>query len=235
MSGVETSPLSAPDGSKLISEMAGLMQLPRLAIRGPKLALLPRGDQTVICFPGFGTGDLFTAPLRGALRSLGHRTFGWTFGINRGDVQGMIEQVSEMVATRVERAGRPVALVGWSLGGIFAREVARDSPEFVTRVITYGTPVVGGPRYTRGAAVYGEEQVAHIESVVEDRNRIPIERSITAIHTRADNIVDWRACIDDFSPDVENIAVRSTHSGMGIDPDVWTIVAERLADIGPNT
>ncbi len=222
-------PFAAPAGSKIMGELAGLLQFPRLAIRSPLLALLPRGNQTVVMFPGFGTGDIFTAPLRGALRTLGHRPYGWGFGINRGDVQGTVDRVSEMVRERAERAGGPVALIGWSLGGIFAREVARDAPELVTRVITYGTPVVGGPRYTRGATTYGEEQVAHIESVVEERNQIPINRPITAIYSQSDSIVDWRACIDGFSPEVENIEVRSTHVGMGIDPDVWSIVAKRLA------
>lgn len=221
--------LAAPEGPKILGEIAGLLQLPRLALRGPQLALLPRGNQTVVCFPGFGTGDIFTAPLRGALRSLGHRPYGWGFGINRGEVEGMIDRVTEMVGGRVDDSGRPAALIGWSLGGIFAREVARDAPELVSRVITYGTPIIGGPRYTRGASVYGEEQVAHIEAVVEERNQIPIERPITAMHTTSDNIVDWRACIDTFSPDVENIEVTSTHAGMGIDPDVWSIIARRLA------
>lgn len=230
MATADHSPLAAPEGPKIIGELAGLLQLPRLALRGPQLALLPRGKQTVICFPGFGTGDIFTAPLRGALRSLGHRPHGWGFGINRGEVEGMIDKVTHMVHDRVQRTGRPAALIGWSLGGIFAREVARDEPALVSRVITYGTPVIGGPRYTRGAAVYGEDQVTHIETVVEERNRIPINRPITALYTTSDNIVDWRACIDTFSPDVENLEVSSTHAGMGIDPDVWSIIARRLAN-----
>lgn len=228
-------PLAAPAGPKIVGELAGLLQIPRLALRGPRLAFLPRGDQTVVCFPGFGTGDVFTAPLRGALRSLGHKPYGWGFGINRGDVEGMIDTVQTMVERQADRAGRPVALIGWSLGGIFAREVARENPEVVTRVITYGTPVIGGPRYTRGAAAYGEEQVTHIESVVEERNQIPIRRPVTAIHTRTDGIVDWRACIDTFSPDVENIEVSSTHAGMGIDPDVWSLIARRLAETTADT
>ncbi len=220
---------AVPDGSKFVGELAGLLQFPRLAVRGPLLALLPRGNQTVVTFPGFGTGDIFTSPLRAALRALGHRPFGWGFGINRGDVEEMIDRVSQMVRERADEAESPVALIGWSLGGIFAREIARDAPDLVTRVITYGTPVIGGPRYTRGADAYGAEQLAHIESVVDERNQIPIDRPITAIYSRADSIVDWRACIDTLSPLVENVEVRSTHVGMGIDPDVWSIIAKELA------
>lgn len=222
--------LSAPTGPKLAREIAGLLQLPRLALRTPRLVGLPRGDQTVVAFPGFSTNDLFTLPLRGALRALGHHPFGWGFGVNRAEVEDMLDPVTEMVERRVEQTGKPAALIGWSNGGVFAREVARDRPDLVTRVLTYGTPVVGGPKYTRGATLYPDAEVDRIDAVIAERNLVPIERPVTAFYSRADAIVDWRACIDGFSPDVENIEVRSTHAGMSIDPDVWERIARRLAE-----
>ena len=221
----------APTGSKLLGEIAGVLQVPRLAFRTPQLLRLPRGDQTVMAFPGFGTGDAFTLPLRSALRALGHTPFGWGFGVNTGEVEEMLDSVTLSVEQRAEQTGARLALIGWSLGGIFAREVARDRPDLVTQVITYGTPIFGGPRFTRGAKVYGEDKVSQIEVVVNERNLIPIQRPITAFHTEADAIVDWRACIDTISPDVENIKVQSTHIGMGIDPDVWEIIGRRLANV----
>ena len=142
----------------------------------------------------------------------------------------MLPKVIDMIERRVEQTGQPTTMIGWSNGGIFARETARDRPELVRRVITIGTPIVGGPRYTRGAGLFAPEELDRIESVVDERNLRPIEQPVTSIYSEADNIVDWRACIDTMSPRVENIAINSTHAGMVIDPDVWTIIAKRLAE-----
>jgi len=120
-------------------------------------------------------------------------------------------------------------LIGWSNGGVFAREIARDRPDLVDQVFTYGTPVVGGPKFTRGATLYSAVELERIVDLVDHRNTTPITCPITAFYSRHDHIVDWRSCIDHFSPHVEHIEVRSTHAGMSIDPDVWKIVARGLA------
>lgn len=226
----ETSDLIAPPaGSLLLTEARAARELPRLLLRTPDLLRAPRGRGPVVAFPGFGTGDVATAPVRAFLRSLGHTTHGWAMGVNRGDVEAVVPPATARVRDIVERTGAPAALVGWSLGGVIAREIARDEPELVRRVVTYGTPVVGGPRYTRSAAAYGEERVRAIEIVVAERNRIPIEVPVTAIYSRRDGAVAWRACLDDFTPEVANIEVSSSHVGMGFDPDVWRIIARALA------
>ena len=133
------------------------------------------------------------------------------------------------------RAGKFDASEKFEYWGLFAGGLVMSVtgvilvfPELVSQVVTYGTPVVGGPKYTRSAASYGPDQVEAIEQTVAERNTIPITRPITAIHSRLDGIVDWLACIDDFSPDVRNVEVRSSHVGMGLDPDVWQIAAEAL-------
>ncbi len=223
-----TTGFAAPTTSKL-RELSGLREIPRLALRAPWLIGLPRGSQTVVAFPGFSTNDLFTLPLRTGLRVLGHRPFGWGFGINRAEVEDMLDDVIDMVERRVDETGRPAALIGWSNGGVFAREVARDRPDLVTRVFTYGTPIFGGPKYTRGAQFYPQDEIDRIDQVVNERNEIPIERPVTAFYSKNDAIVDWRACIDDFSPDAENIEVSSSHASMGIDPDIWEPIARLLA------
>lgn len=180
-------------------------------------------------FPGWQTSDAFMAPLRSGLRVLGHRTYGWGFGFNGGEVEGMLPSVANSIANRVRRDGKPLSLIGWSLGGVFAREIARDHPELVKEVITLATPVFGGPKYTRGASSYSQDYLDDLDRKVAARNKIPIERPVTAIYSRADAIVDWRACIDTFSPMVDNLEVRSTHIGITIDPDVWEIVARTLS------
>jgi pimeloyl-ACP methyl ester carboxylesterase len=221
--------IAPPGGSLLRTEARAARELPRLLLRAPQLLRAPRGRGPVVAFPGYGTSDVATAPVRGFLRSLGHRPHGWAMGVNGGDVEELVPPATERVREVVDRSGEPAALVGWSLGGVIAREIARDEPDLVRHVVTYGTPVVGGPRYTRSASAYGEERVRAIELVVTERNKIPIEVPVTAIYSRRDGAVAWRACLDDFSPDVANIEVTSSHVGMGVDPDVWRIIARTLA------
>ena len=224
---------AAPTGPKLAKELASVLQVPRLALRSPKIMSLPKGDETVMVFPGWSTSDLFMLPIRSSLRTLGHTAVGWGFGFNSGEVEGMLPSIVNTVRHRVSKAGKPIALIGWSLGGVLAREVTRDHPELVSQVITLATPVFGGPKYTRGASAYTDEYVNYLDDLVAERNEIPIERPITAIYSKADAVVDWRACIDTFSPMVENIEVRSPHVGIMIDPDAWEIIANKLASPPP--
>ena len=220
---------AAPSGPKVSREIQSVLQLPRLARHAPNWLRLPRGNQTVMVFPGWSTSDLFMAPLRSMLKSLGHRPHGWGLGFNTGDVETLLPSIEYSVSHLAASAEAPVTLIGWSLGGIFAREVARNRPELVEQVITYATPVYGGPKYTRGASAYSQEHIDRLESRVLERDQIPIQRPITALYSKADAIVDWRACIDDFSPFVENVEVSSTHVGTTIDPDAWKITAGLLA------
>jgi len=219
----------APTGSMLRREAAAVIQVPRLAAKSFSLRRGPRGDATVVLFPGFGTGDAIMHPMRRYLQGLGHDAHGWNLGTNRGDVNGQVEAAFAQVRRHHGRTGQQISLVGWSLGGVFAREIARDEPDMVDRVITFGTPIVGGPRYTRSAQSYEPQQLDQIETQVDERNLVPIVNRITAMYSKADGVVDWRACIDEINPTVENIEVKSTHAGMIIDPDVWSIIAQRLA------
>ena len=99
----------------------------------------------------------------------------------------------------------------------------------VDRVVTFGTPVEGGPSYTSLADRYSEEYRQHILEMIELRSRTPLTAPVTAIWSRRDGVVAPEACIDRRSPDVEHIEVTSTHFGMGLDPDVWAIIADRLS------
>jgi pimeloyl-ACP methyl ester carboxylesterase len=200
-----------------------------LMLRSPALSRLPRGDGSpVLVLPGFGASDTSTALLRRFLDGRGHRSHGWGMGRNRGDVPALVPRV---IALTQRLAGDgPVPLVGWSLGGVLAREVARERPDLVQQVITMGTPVVGGPKYTLTARTYAAQgaDLDHIEAVVAERNREPITVPVTAIYSRNDGVVDWRACID-HHPQVEHIEVRATHLGMGASAQVFELLARRLA------
>jgi hypothetical protein len=227
---METPP--APSYGTLLRESRGLLELPRLAWQFPALAILARGaGEPVLVLPGFGAGDPSTLPLRAYLRVLGYNVHGWGLGMNSGDVAALVPQVVAVTARCAARAERPVRLVGWSLGGTLARETARERPDLVERVITLGTPVVGGPKYTAVAHVYRQRgyDLDAIEVAVAERDKIPIHVPITAIYSRADRIVAWEACIDRINPHVEHLEVRTTHIGLGLSPEVYRILAQRLA------
>lgn len=223
--------LPAPQAApSLAGELRTGLQLARLARAAPWLLRAPRGHgEHVIDLPGWRAPEASNAPLRGYLRILGYESRSWGLGVNRGNPAA---DARALIARLRERPhGERVGLVGWSLGGVVAREIARELPERVACVVTYGTPVVGGPTYTVAARVYGVQRSRRAEALAArlDAER-PIAVPITAIFTRADGVVDWRACIDRSSPHARHVEVRSTHVGLGFDPDVWWTVAGALAE-----
>ena len=228
--------IAAPDGSPrragLVGEFGTAFQPWRLALKSRSLLAAPKGDGRIaIALPGWKAPEVTTAPVRGYLRSIGHDARGWGFGINQGDVEAKRDQMVVEVRELAERSGRPVNLLGWSLGGVVAREVARSAPESVHRVVIYGSPVIGGPTHTAGVGSYDVDEVARIRELQAQLDATtPVATPITAIFTRNDSVVDWRACIDRFSLDVTTVEVGSTHIGLGIDPDVWLTIAEALAE-----
>ncbi len=222
------------DGSRgLFREAAVVAEFLRWSIAWPGMLGLPRGcGRTVVVLPGFGAGDASTIALRSFLRLLGHRPQGWGLGTNRGNAQQLLPQVTRVLCDAAEGAGEPVILVGWSLGGYLAREGARERPEAVRRIVTMGSPVVGGPKYTAVAPYYRAQGIDldRIEAAVRERDRVPLACPVTAIYSRRDGVVAWQACIDKVNPQVEHVEVRSTHVGLGFNPDVLSIVARRLAE-----
>jgi thioesterase domain-containing protein len=217
---------------RFLGEGLSVAVVPRLLFALPRLSRFPRGHgEPVLLLPGFGAGDASNAALNAMLRYLGYSVHGWGLGLNRGNVEAILPKVEARVRAIRDHAGMPVRLVGWSLGGVLAREVARDAPELADRVVTMGTPVVGGPKYTRVGATYRAAgfDVGEIERKIEARYAMPIRVPVTAIYCKADGIVDWRACIDHWTPGIEHVEVRATHFSLGFDPKVLEIVAERLA------
>jgi len=188
-----------------LGEAAGVLQVPRLMARLPALLTQRRGGGApVVVLPGYGFNDASTAPLRSYLRYLGYRVAGWGLGANHGRVGQIIGPVAQLLEGQVAQYGRPVAMVGQSLGGYVAREVARQHPELVSQVVTLGTPI-----FARTSPA-------------------PIRCPVTALWSAADNVVPpSRARARDAA--TTNVEVSSTHFTMGIDPDVWRIVADRLA------
>jgi pimeloyl-ACP methyl ester carboxylesterase len=186
-----------------------------LAVGLPLLAVAPRGDRhAVLVLPGLGASDVSTGTLRRWLRGLGYRVVGWELGRNRGPTQEIVHELPRLLERLHREHGSPVSIVGQSLGGIYARRLALRAPSQVRQVITLGSPfaLVGWPA--------DGGQAAGVRS-------LPVPS--TSIYSRWDGIVDWRACLQQPGPTSENVAVRSGHLGMGFDPAVLWVIADRLA------
>ncbi len=147
-----------------------------------------------------------------------------------GGVAALCEQAIERVTQRSAELESPVVIIGWSLGGYIARECARELPQEVTQVITFGAPVVGGPKYSRAADYFKKKNfdLDWIEESVRKRNKIPIQQPITAIYSNSDGIVSGESAIDTISPNVTNIEVNAAHLGMGFNRKIWKIVQHAL-------
>ena len=226
------SQLVTPSIMTIAKESLTPFEFTRLFVSSPTLALQPRGSgEPVIVLPGLGASNSSTFLLRRYLSWLGYSVEGWELGRNSGNVQQLLPQVAEHVQEIYKDTGLKVNLVGWSLGGVLAREVARDNPAIVRQVITMGSPVVGGPKYTVFGNLYRQRgvDVDAIEATVAARESNPIRVPVTSIYSKNDGIVGWQASIDRQSPQVDNIKVYATHLGLGISPDVFKILARKLA------
>ncbi|HWP60751.1 MAG TPA: hypothetical protein VNL14_22850 [Candidatus Acidoferrales bacterium] len=222
----------APTRLGLVREVRSLLELPRLLLRAPTLARQPRGlAEPVLVLPGYGGGDLSTVFLRGYLHLLGYRVRGLGRGANSRNVPELLVRVLRLVVSFAREAQQKVRLVGWSLGGYLAREAARERPDLVQQVITLGTPVVGGPKYTVVARAFRRRGIDldRIEAEIASRNRVGLITPVTAIYSRSDAVVAWQACMDPHCSNVEHVEVASTHIGLGFSPEVYRIIAERLA------
>ena len=193
----------------------------------------PRGSGQVLVLPGFMASDSATVYLRRFLRAIGYTVSGWQLGTNRGRMLDLLPDVVRRVERTVEDGGAPTRLVGWSRGGIIAREVARDRPELVRSVVTLGSPVRGGVGVTtiqswvkRETGVSAEE----IARLMRERQSVPIEVPITAIYSKSDGVVAWQACIDETNPRVDHREVACSHVGMACSAVAFREVAKALAE-----
>ncbi|MGI8794678.1 MAG: esterase/lipase family protein [Acidimicrobiales bacterium] len=224
----------APAPWLMLLESRALFELGAISAASPLLRFAGRGDRhPVLVLPGFTADDRSTAPLRRVLRSQGYWTHGWRLGRNIGPTQRIVEGMVERLMLLHERHGRPVSIVGWSLGGIFARELARMQPEAVRQVITLGSPfrMTDQDRST-ASALYERMSDLHAIDLTEvgaESDREPLTVPATAIYTKTDGVVRWWQCLEAEGPQRENIEVLGSHSGLGFNPSVVFAVSDRLA------
>ena len=199
-----------------------------------RLAPVQGDGHPVIVYPGLGAGPLTTSQLRSHLRSCNFDVHDWELGVNTGpdgDMDAWLPTLVERVRALHALHGRKVSLVGWSLGGIYAREIAKCCPEAVRQVITLATP----HRSVHGANHAGtlfkmmggdtSQVTPELEAQLAQRPPVPI----TSIYSKSDGLVCWRGCLEETAPDAENIDVHASHLGMTTHPEVLRLVADRLA------
>jgi pimeloyl-ACP methyl ester carboxylesterase len=207
-----------------------------LAASLPLLRAAPRGEpHPVLVLPGLMASDLSTKALRGWIGRLGYPVVGWALGRNRGPTKEVNTELPALVARLAAEHGTPVSIVGWSLGGIFARRLARRAPRQIRQVISLGSPFAASGRRPDGSPasrIYRAYSPLHaVDSSPTAAGSLarPLPVPSTAVYSRWDGVVDWRACRQQPGPRSENVAVRSSHLGMGHDPAVLWVVADRLA------
>jgi pimeloyl-ACP methyl ester carboxylesterase len=198
----------------------------------PWLRQLPTGDgHPVLVLPGLAANDLTTLPLRSFLRERGYTVHGWKQGLNLGPRDGVLEQCGQRLQELAQRHGEKVSLVGWSLGGVYAREVAKEHAGLVRCVITLGSPFAAHPRATNAWRVYellnGGLPEDDDAMVARLRRAPPVPT--TSIYSRTDGVVAWQCSINDDEPHTENIEVHASHMGMGMNPLVMYALVDRLS------
>ena len=206
----------------------------------------PHADATnrkvILLIPGFIAGDVTLAPMANFCRWLGHRVvFGGIWSNSECPRETMRKLNARLVLT-YEKFQQPIVVIGQSLGGVYAREIGRENPEMVERVISLGSPI----RRPRETANYAVEAVARSIAMVRGKaegcltesckcglilsDDSPADVPTTHVYSRTDGVVNWESCVD-FSgaPLVENVEVMGSHVGMAISADVYRVIADRLA------
>ncbi|MEM7585659.1 MAG: alpha/beta hydrolase [Acidobacteriota bacterium] len=199
----------------------------------PALKRGPRGDgHPVLVLPGFLATDLSTRPLRSFLEDAGYAPHAWKLGRNYGPRNGLEERLMDRLLELRERYQRPVSLIGWSLGGIYARLLANRSPEDVRCVITLGTPFNAHTKANRSWKLFEWMSGRRIDDIdpltfsqVRDTPPVPT----TSVYSLTDGIVAWRSSLDQDGPRVENIQVPGSHIGLGANPLALHVILDRLA------
>lgn len=194
---------------RLLTESRAVLEFGAYGMAFPWFSLLPKGDgHPVLVIPGFGASDRSTIPMRTVLKRLGHDAHGWNLGVNRGPDDALMRAMRKRFETLQERYDEPVSIVGWSLGGVYARGIARRVPDQVRQVITLGSP---------------------FRSIEAARGWEPPSVPSSAVFSKRDAVVHWENAHEPPGPQRENIEVDGSHFGLGHHPAVIVAVADRLA------
>lgn len=189
--------------------------------------------RAVLVIPGFGAGDLTTLLLRRYLNKQGYKAFGWGMGINQGTSAAIKEQLYQRVKQLHLQTGQKVSVIGWSLGGVFARELGRKLEGDVHSVITMGTPFTGNPygnHLFQLSLILSGKAFTQKDADAFDRRAEPPPVKSIAIHSRCDGIVSWQCSLEKETDHTRNIEVSTSHFGYPFNPNVFRAVAAALEE-----
>ena len=200
----------------------------------PLQAITPRGDgHPVLVIPGLGASDISTILLRRFLDDLGYVTYPWGLGRNKGLKDEDLALMHQRMKAVYDEHGQKVSVIGQSLGGVFAREIARHDPALVRQVITLGSPFTGHPLASTGTHLYEWLSGDRFEDLDFNRHlemRVKPPVPTTSIFSKLDGVVAWPCSIEEGRPDGESINLRGgSHIGMFSSPNALYLIAERLA------
>jgi len=225
--------LRPPGLGLLLAEMRGIFEFNTSLLLSPLLMRAPKGDgHPVLTLPGLLASDLSMGPMRRYLRELGYDTYAWKMGRNIGGVSRMRAALRDRLAEIHAGTGRKVSIVGWSLGGVYARDLALQAPDLVRCVVTLGSPFANDVRATNATRLYEALSGEAVEDESELRKAIAGDLPVpaTSIYSRTDGIVNWRTCLQRPSETAENIEVYlASHTGLGVNAAALWAVADRLA------
>ncbi|MEM1082348.1 MAG: hypothetical protein AAGH65_12280 [Pseudomonadota bacterium] len=249
--------LTPPPRKHLIKEARAAREFAHMAVRLLHPSSHRIQTEPVMLLPGFGASDRAMMPMLHMLRRHAVHAEGWNLGRNLAGLnlkhslddlpsswaidpiaeyrgEAGFAYLSNLLIERVQQRSKELksklTLIGWSLGGSLAREAARETPVHVKQIITLGSPVVGGPKYTAAGQRLKNQgiDVDWIEKQMQRREERPIEVPITAIVSPSDGIVGYRAARDVYSPNVRHIDMNVSHLGMPLNPKVWDVVLDSI-------
>lgn len=227
--------LKRPNLLNILLETRAPLEFASLGLQAKQLRNAPKGDgRAIMLVPGYMTDDYSMWPLGRYLRFLGYDVYYTEMGRNRGNVDTDMIRLGERVETISSKLeGSTITILGWSLGGVLAREAARLYPKVVREVITFGTPIVGGPKFTSVGKRYAKLKNIDLEAFERDvhqRNLMGFSQPVTSIYSKSDGVVGWEASVDIYNQHANNIEVVGSHLGLGVNPQVWQIIADILAN-----
>lgn len=234
--------IKSPSYLKMLLESRTVLEAGSFALSFPLLQTAAKGDKhPVLVLPGFLAGDFSTKLLRTFLKSRNFTPYKWNLGRNLGKQSDPKTGAGQVIIDRLieiyEKHGQKVSLVGWSLGGIYARELARLHPEMVRQVISLGSPFSKTLKANHAAKLFertsGHKLSEMTDSFVHTMHRAP-PVPCTAVFSKTDGITAWECCLEKPSETAQNIEVFSSHCGLGHHPFVMWLIADRLAQSEDN-
>jgi pimeloyl-ACP methyl ester carboxylesterase len=232
--------IGAPSKFWLMVEGRAVLESLSVVMNKKLLQRTPRGNgEPVMVLPGLGTNDISTIPLRNFLTDIGYKTYGWEMGLNKGYKPEYEDKLLVRLRKIYLKHHKPVKLIGWSMGGIYAREIAKLEHHAVCQVITMGSPFSGGKsQKTNVNILYRLLNGQKIRDTHDSRaNHLAEAPPVpsTAIYSKSDGVVSWQYCMEYAEQDnLESIEVKGSHLGLGFNSMVYVILADRLAQNAAN-